>query len=130
MASFTISQSIPNLNISSPMPDYFLRPELGLKMYIAYGNQRFSEKVSTNLYLDMSDAVNCIVYVGVPKDGDRNQHFLEGLRAVDEAGCDLATIQLQIPVARILSTWTHLRSDILHNLTYCIRALLQFFFVD
>jgi len=62
-------------------------------MYIAYGSPLYPEFGSTNLHLDMSDAVNVIVYVGVPQDGNRNDHYEEGLKAVDEAGCDLATKQ-------------------------------------
>ena len=46
---------------------------LGPKMYIAYGSARYSDKGSTNLHIDMSDAVNYLVYVGFPS-GD---FFLE-----------------------------------------------------
>jgi lysine-specific demethylase 3 len=77
-------------NLASYMPDFFVRPDLGPKMYIAYGSALYPEYASTNLHLDMADAVNCIVYVGIPEDGTREEHINEGLKAVDEAGCDLA----------------------------------------
>ena len=59
--SYTLREG--NLNLASYMPNYFLKPELGPKMYIAYGNALYNERASTNLHLDMSDAVNLLVYV-------------------------------------------------------------------
>ena len=38
-------------------------------MYIAYGSAQHPDKASTNLHLDISDAVNVMCYCGVPKDG-------------------------------------------------------------
>merc|ERR1712203_635822 len=73
-----------------PMPDFFVRPDLGPKMYIAYGSALYPEHSSTNLHLDMTDAVNIVVYVGVPEGSITEDHITEGLRAVDEAGCDMA----------------------------------------
>merc|ERR550525_1893589 len=80
-------------NLASFMPDYFLQPDLGPKMYIAYGSPLYPEYGSTNLHMDMSDAVNCIVYVGIPEDGTRDEHIKEGLKSVEEAGSDLANKQ-------------------------------------
>ena len=60
-------------------------------MYIAYGNALYQGTGTTNLHIDMSDACNLMVYVGLPKDGNYNQHYLEGLKQVDEAGCDVLT---------------------------------------
>ena len=74
------------LNIAGYMPDYFLKPELGPKMYIAYGSALYPHKGSTNLHIDMSDAVNCLVYVGLPKDGDERENTIEVFKEVDKAG--------------------------------------------
>ena len=52
------------------MPDYFVKPDLGPKMYIAYGNALYPDTGTTNLHLDMSDACNLMVYVGIPDDAD------------------------------------------------------------
>ena len=46
-------------------------------------------KGSTNLHIDMSDAVNCLVYVGFPKDGDPKENQKEVFKEVDKAGCDI-----------------------------------------
>jgi len=60
-------------NLASCLPDYFLRPDLGPKMYNAYGSALHPLVGSTNLHLDISDAINMILYVGVPTD-DRENH--------------------------------------------------------
>jgi len=59
-----------NLNLAARLPACFVRPELGPKMYSAYGNvgNRDSGKQlmsTTNLHLDVSDAVNVMVYVAI-----------------------------------------------------------------
>lgn len=79
------------LNMASFLPECFVKPDLGPKMYIAYGSARYPQKASTNLHLDISDAVNVMCYSGVPKDGDTEEDVTAALRAVDEAGCDLLT---------------------------------------
>lgn len=81
------------LNLASSMPNFFVRPDLGPKMYIAYGNALYPETGTTNLHIDMSDACNVMVYVGLPKDGNRDEHYKIGLRAVDESDCDLLVRQ-------------------------------------
>ena len=78
-----------NINLASYIPDYYLRPELGPKMYIAYGNALYSDKASTNLHLDMSDAVNLMVYVGIPGDSEKQENIKLVLSQIDEAGCDI-----------------------------------------
>ncbi len=77
-----------SLNLASYLPDYCLKPELGPKMYIAYGSALYSAKGSTNLHIDMSDAVNCMVYVGFPEDGNVAENAKEVFKEIDKAGCD------------------------------------------
>ncbi|PSN38314.1 hypothetical protein C0J52_23730 [Blattella germanica] len=79
------------LNLASRLPDCFVRPDLGPKMYNAYGSALYPSKGTTNLHLDISDAVNVMVYVGIPKDGNFEEHIKEAFRAIDEAGCDILT---------------------------------------
>ena len=62
-------------NLASFMPDFFVRPDLGPKMYIAYGNALYPGIGSTNLHIDMSDACNLMVHVGIPADGDYKEHL-------------------------------------------------------
>lgn len=61
-------------NIVSQLPDFFTRPDLGPKMYNAYGSALTPTVGSTNLHLDISDAVNLMVYVGVVRDDEQNDH--------------------------------------------------------
>ncbi|XP_022919363.2 probable JmjC domain-containing histone demethylation protein 2C isoform X1 [Onthophagus taurus] len=79
------------LNLAGRLPECFVRPDLGPKMYNAYGSALHPSKGTTNLHLDISDAVNVMVYVGIPKDGDCDEHIKEAFRAIDEAGCDILT---------------------------------------
>lgn len=74
------------MNLASFLPDHFLKPELGPKMYIAYGSALYSDKGSTNLHIDMSDAVNCLVYVGIPKDGNEEDNKMQVYQEIDKAG--------------------------------------------
>ncbi|XP_029020526.1 lysine-specific demethylase 3B isoform X2 [Betta splendens] len=62
------------LNLAARLPNFFVRPDLGPKMYNAYGLISTEDRKvgTTNLHLDVSDAVNVMVYVGIPY-GDDNQ---------------------------------------------------------
>ena len=64
-----------SLNLPSRLPECFVRPDLGPKMYNAYGSALHPTKGTTNLHLDISDAVNVMVYVGIPKDGNSEEHI-------------------------------------------------------
>lgn len=79
------------LNLASRLPECFVRPDLGPKMYNAYGSALYPTKGTTNLHLDISDAVNIMVYVGIPRDGNADEHIKEAFRAIDDAGCDILT---------------------------------------
>ena len=63
------------LNLAGRLPTCFVRPDLGPKMYSAYGSPLTCTKGTTNLHLDMSDAVNVMVYVGIPKEGNAQELF-------------------------------------------------------
>jgi len=63
-----------SLNLVSCLPDHFVRPDLGPKMYVAYGAALTPDVGSTNLHLDMSDAVNIMMYVGTPADDTGKRH--------------------------------------------------------
>ncbi|XP_054716696.1 lysine-specific demethylase 3B-like [Uloborus diversus] len=76
------------LNLAGRLPSWFVRPDLGPKMYNAYGSALFPTKGTTNLHLDVSDAVNVMVYVGIPSGGNAHLHIQEALKAIDEGGCD------------------------------------------
>ncbi|XP_022094436.1 probable JmjC domain-containing histone demethylation protein 2C isoform X2 [Acanthaster planci] len=85
------------LNISSRLPDFFVKPDLGPKMYNAYGLAIRPKEGTTNLHLDISDAVNVMVYVGEDKAGQNgkvateiNQDILD---AIDEVCRDEQTRQ-------------------------------------
>lgn len=62
------------LNLATRLPECFVRPDLGPKMYTAYGSASYANRGTTNLHLDISDAVNVMVYVGIPKDSDSDEY--------------------------------------------------------
>ena len=59
-------------NLASRLPEFFVKPDLGPKMYNAYGSAETPRSGSTNLHLDISDAVNMMLYVGIPEDDKDN----------------------------------------------------------
>lgn len=50
-------------NLVSYLPDFFCLPDLGPKLYIAYSSAETPNEGTTNLHVDISDAVNLMVYV-------------------------------------------------------------------
>lgn len=51
------------LNLASYLPHSLVPPDLGPKLYIAYGSQNNLATGTTNLHLDIADAVNVMAYV-------------------------------------------------------------------
>lgn len=87
-----------NLNIASCLPKMFVPPDLGPKMYNAYGSALHPDKGTTNLHLDISDAVNIMVYVGVPQDADSKPQLVATQKAIALGGCDYLTrARCQLP---------------------------------
>ncbi|XP_023598100.1 lysine-specific demethylase 3A isoform X2 [Trichechus manatus latirostris] len=80
------------LNLASRLPNYFVRPDLGPKMYNAYGLITAEDRKygTTNLHLDVSDAANVMVYVGIPK-GQCDQE--EVLKTIQDGDSDELTIK-------------------------------------
>ncbi|XP_051890356.1 lysine-specific demethylase 3A-like [Pristis pectinata] len=81
------------LNLASRLPDFFVRPDLGPKMYNAYGLLSAEDRKvgTTNLHLDVSDAANVMVYVGIPS-GQPN-HEEEILKTMEDGDTDELTIK-------------------------------------
>uniref|UniRef100_T1J383 [histone H3]-dimethyl-L-lysine(9) demethylase n=1 Tax=Strigamia maritima TaxID=126957 RepID=T1J383_STRMM len=75
------------LNLTARLPNFLVPPDLGPKMYIAYGSTQYPSQGTTNLHLDMSDAVNVMVYAGILKDEDVEEAF----QVICDAGCDVLT---------------------------------------
>jgi [histone H3]-dimethyl-L-lysine9 demethylase len=78
-------------NLARYLPSHFSRPDLGPKMYSAYSQIHPSRQGSTNLHLDVSDAVNVMVRVSKPIDAHLapNQYSIQAiLVALEAAGAD------------------------------------------
>ncbi|XP_067858715.1 probable JmjC domain-containing histone demethylation protein 2C isoform X2 [Heptranchias perlo] len=76
-----------NLNLASRLPNFFVQPDLGPKLYSAYGQTTVKEHGTTNLHLDIADVVNVLVYVGVPK-GNGNNHRAAFMKKIEEDEID------------------------------------------
>ncbi|KAJ7796978.1 hypothetical protein B0H14DRAFT_2390189, partial [Mycena olivaceomarginata] len=74
------------LNIASHFPTNAVPPDLGPKMYIAYGNPKRTvsgSKGSTKLHMDMADALNIMTYTADQSDGDKGCAAWDIFRAAD-----------------------------------------------
>ncbi|KAJ1968323.1 hypothetical protein IWQ62_001312 [Dispira parvispora] len=61
-------------NLVSRLPQCFIPPELGPKMYVAYGsNDDEGGRGTTNLHLDMADAINLMVYASSSPNARRKE---------------------------------------------------------
>ena len=82
-------------NIAYNLPEFFVRPDLGPKMYIACGwvTEKNWSSCTTNLHLDISDACNIMVYVGVPDDepAEASKTMMD-VSCFDVCPCDLFAI--------------------------------------
>lgn len=77
------------LNLAGRLPECFVRPDLGPKMYNAYGSTLCPEKGTTNLHMDISDAVNVMMYVGIPKGSKGDENLVEeAFKSLENGGCD------------------------------------------
>jgi lysine-specific demethylase 3 len=74
-------------NIVSLLPEYFDRPDLGPKLYVAYGSALYPDVGSTNLHLDISDAANIMLYVAMPTDDITRKHERAAIEAMLKARC-------------------------------------------
>ncbi|CAG0914585.1 unnamed protein product [Notodromas monacha] len=89
MAAFPLgdyTNRVGKLNMAHYLPNLFLPPDLGPKMYVAYGSALLPTISSTNLHLDVSDAANVMVYVGACSDEDSD--LLRANDAAIRAVCD------------------------------------------
>ncbi|XP_033869584.3 lysine-specific demethylase 3A-like isoform X2 [Acipenser ruthenus] len=86
------TRRIGKLNLASRLPDYFVRPDLGPKMYNAYGLITDEDRKygTTNLHLDISDAANVMVYVGIPKGEPDHEKVLQ---TIEDGDADEQTIK-------------------------------------
>ncbi|KAK7922840.1 hypothetical protein WMY93_009742 [Mugilogobius chulae] len=87
------------LNLAARLPNFFVRPDLGPKMYNAYGLTSTEDRKvgTTNLHLDVSDAVNVMVYVGIPQGDSQSEQEAdlsgrqEVLATIEEGDVDETT---------------------------------------
>lgn len=101
---------VGDLNIVKYLPSCFIHPDLGPKGYFAYGSPFYLKEGTTNLHLDVSDAVNLMVYVGFPRDKQISidDYIEQGLKAIVEADCDIANISRVVNYGEIPGAIWHI----------------------
>lgn len=99
-----------DLNIVKYLPYCFLIPDLGPKGYFAYGSPFHLKEGTTNLHLDVSDAVNVMCYIGFPRDDNRSidEYINQGFAAILEADCDYANVNRVIEDGEIPGAIWHI----------------------
>lgn len=86
-----------NFNLARYLHEHFSKADLGPKIYCAYGQSLPPKQGSTNLHLDVSDAINILVHVSQPTDAhlSENQYKREAVkRTLESAGCDEEDIKI------------------------------------
>ncbi|XP_015750592.1 PREDICTED: lysine-specific demethylase 3A-like, partial [Acropora digitifera] len=113
-------------NLVSRLPDFFVKPDLGPKMYNAYGSAACPKEGTTNLHLDMSDAVNVMVYVGVPRDqGAGEKERDDAIRAVDEACDESQRVRVRQETTRIGALWHIYAAEDADKIRDCLREIIK-----
>lgn len=98
-------------NLARYLPKHFSRPDLGPKMYSAYSQIHPAKQGSTNLHLDVSDAINVMVHVSRPTDAHLapNQYGKKAiLDALKAAGADQEDLQNLITESKLPGAIWHI----------------------
>ncbi|CAF2649276.1 unnamed protein product [Rotaria sp. Silwood2] len=105
-------------NIVERLPACLVKPDLGPKLYIAYSqltSREAKQAGTTNLHIDVSDAVNVLVYVGIGGHGDDGSDKEEEIRQVEaeilDSNIDQAQLQRLRNGERPGALWHLFRSD-------------------
>ncbi|CAF3492184.1 unnamed protein product [Rotaria socialis] len=106
------------MNIVERLPSCLVKPDLGPKLYIAYSqlaSQAQKKAGTTNLHIDVSDAVNVLVYVGIGGYGDDGSDNKDEIRQVEaeilDSNIDEAQLQRLRNGERPGALWHLFRSD-------------------
>ena len=95
-----------HLNLAARLPNFFAVPDLGPKMYNAYGSASYPRAGTTNLHLDISDATNVIAYVGIPQDEEHGRKETEDtFKVVDLACCEATKRRIREPGVKPGALW-------------------------
>ncbi|CAL8078522.1 unnamed protein product [Calicophoron daubneyi] len=78
------------LNLAARLSSFFVCPDLGPKLYVAYGTGGSRSMGTTNLHVDIADAINILLYVGHPSDSfeESSANAEAVLNVVRQAGVD------------------------------------------
>ena len=96
MSEYTTREG--TFNLASRLPPEFLKPDLGPKMYIAYGSAAYKDMATTSLHIDISDAMNLMIFVSRTMttfpDQDLEKIVQEEIKQIDKLIAD-SSIEVQ-----------------------------------
>lgn len=97
------------LNLVSNLPNFFLKPDLGPKMYVAYSSAQTPKAGTTNLHVDISDALNVMLYVGQDQSTKQSINKIEEdddmIRILRSINCDELQINRYRKGEKIGAIW-------------------------
>ncbi|GAA48942.1 Lysine-specific demethylase 3A, variant 2 [Clonorchis sinensis] len=101
------------LNLAARLNSFFVCPDLGPKLYVAYGTGGSRSIGTTNLHVDIADAINLLLYVGHPSDSveESNANAEAVLNVMRQANVDPVYLERAMNWTKQMqysngSTWT------------------------
>ncbi|OON17333.1 JmjC domain protein [Opisthorchis viverrini] len=106
------------LNLAARLNSFFVCPDLGPKLYVAYGTGGSRSIGTTNLHVDIADAINLLLYVGHPSDSveESNANAEAVLNVMRQANVDPIYLERAMNWTKQIqysngSTWTSSNSS-------------------
>ena len=83
-------------NLSTSLPDVFMRPDVGPRALVSYGAGRSDDdqvdfNAVVNLHLESSDTLSLLAHAEVPRDLDRDAFRQHVIKLMDSSGCDITS---------------------------------------
>ena len=77
-------------NLAANLPDVFVRPDLGPRSYISYGDSQSPDCGTYNLHLEIADTLWVLVRAETPSDLDKPEYKNQVIRTLESVGCNEA----------------------------------------
>jgi lysine-specific demethylase 3 len=77
-------------NLAANLPDVFVRPDLGPRSYISYGDSQSPDCGTYNLHLELADTLWILVRAETPSDLDKPEYKNQVVRTLEFVGCNEA----------------------------------------
>ena len=82
-------------NLAANLPDVFVRPDLGPRSYISYGDSQSPDCGTYNLHLELADTLWVLVRAETPSDLDKPEYKNQVMRTLEFVGCSSEVDQIR-----------------------------------